>query len=302
MSNIVTDDEIMEPEDGAPQATEVPTILKDPYCHGLEEIPTASKERSRVAAYLQRITGAGSSDLASSCGSEEAEEESTAPATTSPIDPTSPLFTHLEQGLALTTGSALGSAPPSTSSCLQAFLHISRPKAGLTAGARAWSKHAHRSHSAVPSNAKEQAAQRLQDGWWGPTPSGPVAKINERAVELFWRILNGATWRNLHWLPHEVLVYEIRVPEGYGMRWSQDRGKLLEGDEQEFPWVFRGFVEPMMENGHELGWRHAPINNGGTHASGLDWIDRQELCEIHQCRSQAAYPSEAADDSYLLAP
>jgi hypothetical protein len=21
-------------------------------------------------------------------------------------------------------------------------------------------------------------------------------------------------------------------------------------------WVFRGFVEPMMENGHEVGWRH----------------------------------------------
>jgi hypothetical protein len=22
------------------------------------------------------------------------------------------------------------------------------------------------------------------------------------------------------------------------------------------PWVFRGFVEPMIENGHELGWKH----------------------------------------------
>lgn len=22
------------------------------------------------------------------------------------------------------------------------------------------------------------------------------------------------------------------------------------------PWVFRGFVEPMMDNGHEVGWRH----------------------------------------------
>jgi hypothetical protein len=138
--------------------------------------------------------------------------------------------------------------------------------------------------------------------------------------------MDGATWRNLHWLPHAVLVYEVRVPEGYGMRWSQDRSALVDvGDTAsalappehpagegaqvvatppqpdtrpeditsasappepdavspttkepalptdapldapappasatpaEPPWLFRGLVEPMMPNGHEVHWRH----------------------------------------------
>jgi hypothetical protein len=144
--------------------------------------------------------------------------------------------------------------------------------------------------------------------------------------------MDGATWRNLHWLPHAVLVYEVRVPEGYGMRWSQDRSALVTGEDvggtaseasasappespaaegaqtvaasppvntrpevitsacatpepdavspstkesalptdapldapappasaapAEPPWLFRGLVEPMMPNGHEVHWRH----------------------------------------------
>lgn len=117
------------------------------------------------------------------------------------------------------------------------------------------------------------------------------------ALSLLEKVLKEATWRNLHWLPHQILVYEIRVPEGYGMRWSQDRNPEVEpvvdqpeegvlsvadakdgpttthnkgpvdfqeakdregvrSEIPERPWVFRGFVEPMIENGHELRWRH----------------------------------------------
>jgi len=84
-----------------------------------------------------------------------------------------------------------------------------------------------------------------------------VAVINEKALALFWKVTNGATWQNLHWLPHQVLVYEIRVSEGYGMRWSQDQSNREVGEEGENqPWAFRGFVEPMMENGHEAHWRY----------------------------------------------
>jgi hypothetical protein len=120
--------------------------------------------------------------------------------------------------------------------------------------ARAWAKHAHRS-----------------DGWWG-TAHGSVGALNARALELFDKIVDGATWRNLHWLPHRVLVYEARVREGYGMRWAQDRSCVPDsgtdavdntdtasdtgGETTAPPWIFRGFVEPMMENGHEVGWRH----------------------------------------------
>jgi hypothetical protein len=115
---------------------------------------------------------------------------------------------------------------------------------------------------------QEIKMRERSDGWWG-RPSGPVASINERALALFWKVVGGATWRNLHWLPHRVLVYEVRVEEGYGMRWSQDQSSMAgedgsrrpfedgEGAEEVLqPWTFRGFVEPMMENGHELGWRH----------------------------------------------
>jgi hypothetical protein len=178
----------------------------------MSELPTAAEERERLA-------------------------------TQPPSEPT-PLSIHLSQGLAYTVGSALGSMAPSTDACLAAF--VAPNKVGLTAGGRAWSKHAHRS-------AGEDSASDA--GWWGRA-RGPVATINENALKLFWRVMDRASWRNLHWLPHQVLVYEVRVPEGYGMRWSQDRSGVLNDEELDRLWTFRGYVEPMMENGHELQWRH----------------------------------------------
>ena len=157
----------------------------------------------------------------------------------------SPLARYISKGLACTTGSALDEDPPTLDECLAAFLLPNC--SNLTAGARAWSKHAHRSGGS-------SGGVTSDDSWWGK-PKGPVVIINEKARVLFWRIWEEATWRNLHWLPHQVLVYEIRVPEGYGMRWSQDRS-VVEGDAAPRLWLFRGYVEPMMENGHEIGWRH----------------------------------------------
>ena len=124
-----------------------------------------------------------------------------------------PLTTHLLHGLAYTVGSALGCTPPPSEACSAAFLVVN--KAGLTAGARAWSKHAHRSGSAG------------EAGWWG-APRGSVSTINAQALALFEKVVPAATWRNLHWLPHQVLVYEVRIVEGYGMRWSQADSKKPE--------------------------------------------------------------------------
>lgn len=82
--------------------------------------------------------------------------------------------------------------------------------------------------------------------------------------------MRDATWINIHTLPvrnifkgrgneqkyiakkiviflslqQELKVIEIRTIEGYGVRWLHD------GSE------FRGFLEPQMEGGHSLGWRH----------------------------------------------
>jgi hypothetical protein len=203
--------------------------IATPHCFGMSEDPSAAPERTRLSLLQQQ----GLIDT----------------------EPATPLSAHLLHGLAYTVGSALNSSPPALEACLMAF--TSANKAGLSAGARAWSKHFHRSQpEEVDGDEPEGKRTNSASGWWG-TPSGPVAVINEKALLLFWRIMNHATWKNLHWLPHQVLAYEVRVVEGYGMRWSQDCGSHNEeGSELERPWLFRGFVEPMMGHGHGVGWKH----------------------------------------------
>ncbi|KAH9475858.1 hypothetical protein JR316_0011418 [Psilocybe cubensis] len=217
------------------------SFLNDPHCFGLEELPEASKLRARVAKALGK-THLADGDLDSSNLAIDDLE-----------DTDSPLFLHLAHGLAYTTGSALGSTPPSLDTCLAAYLVPN--SAGLTAGSRAWSKHSHRSQP-PPSDDSETDKRKRSSGWWG-TASGPVSSINEKSLALFRKVMDNATWRNLHWLPHQILVYEVRVEEGYGMRWSQDQSPC-EGEDKR-PWIFRGFLEPTMANGHELKWRH-PIS------------------------------------------
>ncbi|KAF8720588.1 hypothetical protein AX14_010882 [Amanita brunnescens Koide BX004] len=219
--------------------------LPDPRCYGMQELPSASAERAAVRELLRRRAD----------GDSEAEKDVASKA----------LYQHLSHGLAYTTGSALGCVPPSTDTCLEAFSITN--KVGLAEGARAWTKHFHRSIPTANSdgNGEDQSGSKKRKkanveataGWWG-IASGSVATINDKALALFWKVMNGATWRNLHWLPHEVLVYEVRVAEGYGMRWSQRRTLGGSGEETHkgSAWTFRGFVEPMMENGHEVGWRH----------------------------------------------
>lgn len=200
-----------------------PSRISSPICEGMMEISEASEERAQLNALIE----SNGIDFN--------------------LDMLPPRSRHLAHGLALTVGSALGETPPSEQQCLAAFLLPN--KSNLTAGARAWSKHAHRSE-------KVDEGGTSVPSWWG-SPKGPVAAINERALALFWRVMHLAMWRNLHWLPHTILVYEVRVKEGYGMRWSQNRAPAEDNDDvNQRPWVFRGFVEPMMEGGHEVGWRH----------------------------------------------
>ncbi|KAF8811116.1 hypothetical protein BYT27DRAFT_7252839 [Phlegmacium glaucopus] len=223
----------------ASQLVESLESLENPVCLGMEELPTAKQQRARVADIL-RWRRKRNTHTVIATPNDEFESSS--------------LFVHLAHGLAYTIGSALGSTPPSISVCLSAYLLPNT--VGLTAGSRAWSKHSHRSQPRV-SDESERVKQEHSAGWWG-TASGPIPAINDNSTALFWKVMNAATWRNLHWLPHQVLVYEVRVAEGYGMRWSQDRGDR-EGDDaskDDRPWIFRGFVEPYMENGHEVMWRH----------------------------------------------
>lgn len=118
--------------------------------------------------------------------------------------------------------------PPPIETLIASFSEKHKPNANLTVGARALSKHCHRD---------------VTSEWWGACVGSEQAK-NEHANEVVMRILGDASWINIHMLPHDLKVIEVRCAEGYGARWSCD-GK-----------VFRGFLEPQMEDGHAAGWKH----------------------------------------------
>ncbi|KAL1930370.1 hypothetical protein VTP01DRAFT_10532 [Rhizomucor pusillus] len=139
-------------------------------------------------------------------------------------------------------GNTLSEMPPSLNECVKAFCTIHRKQSSssaaaakpnqLTVGAKALSKHWHRDR-------KTQ--------FWGSNFNGTEAAKNERAEDILVKILKNTVWRNLHTLPHNEIVYEVRQSEGYGARWIR-RGSNR--------WEFRGFLEPQMEDGHTVGWIH----------------------------------------------
>ena len=118
--------------------------------------------------------------------------------------------------------------PPPMSTLIASFDEKHKPNSHLTVGARALSKHCHRDVSSE---------------WWGACVGSEQAK-NEHAYTVLMRILKDASWINIHLLPHDLKVIEVRCAEGYGARWSHDGS------------AFRGFLEPQMEDGHAAGWRH----------------------------------------------
>lgn len=99
----------------------------------------------------------------------------------------------------------------------------------LTVGGRALCKH----------------AVRATDSWWGGCGGTELDK-SDRAEKAVLQVLAGATWVNLHVFGGggEDGVFEVREESGYGARWSADGA------------VFRGFLEPHMNGGHDTGWRH----------------------------------------------
>jgi hypothetical protein len=129
-------------------------------------------------------------------------------------------------GLVCTSGS-VEILPPCQHTLMQAFREPQRPHMKLTVGARALAKHCHRG----------------SDAWWGQC-TGPEATKNRLAEEKVAFIIRNAVWVNMHSLPPDLPVLELRVLSGYGARWLADGSK------------FRGFLEAYMPDGHEKGWRH----------------------------------------------
>ena len=144
---------------------------------------------------------------------------------------------HLQHllGFRHTVGSVDLLYPP-RSYLLACFQQLNNPKSKLTVGARALCKHCIRCKSTW--------------GEWDSNPAltnrlkGQETVQNEVALSTLLRLLEHASWMNIHLLPHDVVVLEIRIESGFGCRWDLAQG------------IFRGFVEPYMENGYEVGWVH----------------------------------------------
>ena len=127
------------------------------------------------------------------------------------------------------TRTTLPALPPPPSALVRAF-GAPHGKTTLTVGARARAKHAAR-------------AAAGDGGFWGEI-RGSAAAAHACAARTLCAVMRDAVWVNVFALPHNVDVLELRVASGHGMRFLADGS------------AFRGFLEPPMEGGHEVGWKH----------------------------------------------
>ncbi|CAF2094089.1 unnamed protein product [Brassica rapa] len=114
-------------------------------------------------------------------------------------------------GLSHTVGSISHALPPPRSVLLSSFMLPYKPKVKgcrLSHGARALSKHVDRS----------------SDGFWGVL-SGSDSDKNKHAMDIINSFIGQCCWMNIHIVPPHGEVFEIRVAQGYGARWSPDGTK-----------------------------------------------------------------------------
>ena len=69
---------------------------------------------------------------------------------------------------------------------------------------------------------------------------GSESLKNEIAFNLLNMFFASSTGINIHGLPYNISIIELRIIEGYGILW-------------ETTGAFRGFLEPQMLNDHEKG-------------------------------------------------
>ncbi|KAK8609844.1 hypothetical protein V6N13_093256 [Hibiscus sabdariffa] len=133
-------------------------------------------------------------------------------------------------GLAHTTRTIADALPPPKSTLLSSFMLPYNPGvkgSTLTHGARALAKHVDRSSSK----------------YWGNL-IGSDSNKNDLAMGDILNLITNSCWLNVYTVQPHGDVFEIRVAEGYGARWSKDGTKFI------------GFLEPYMDDGHLKGWKH----------------------------------------------
>ncbi|PPD92871.1 hypothetical protein GOBAR_DD10184 [Gossypium barbadense] len=133
-------------------------------------------------------------------------------------------------GLAHTIGTISDVLSPPKSTLLSSFMLSYNPDvkgSTLTHGARALAKHVNRS----------------SNKYWGNL-NGSDSNKNKLAMGVIMDLISNSCWLNMYTVQPHGDVFEIRVAEGYGARWSKDGYKFI------------GFLEPYMDDGHLKGWKH----------------------------------------------
>ncbi|XP_042445079.1 uncharacterized protein LOC122029995 isoform X1 [Zingiber officinale] len=133
-------------------------------------------------------------------------------------------------GLVHTVATVPDALPPPRSSLISSSMKPVRPNVTgclLTDAAKALAKHVNRS----------------KNRWWGVF-HGSDSNKNKLALAVLHRLLNDCCWMNIHLIQPYGCVFEIRVPEGFGARWSHDGSKFI------------GFLEPYTEDGFSNRWQH----------------------------------------------
>lgn len=143
------------------------------------------------------------------------------------------------------TSTTTHTLPPDINALIAACRAPHKPNAKhprLSVCARARSKHAHR--GAV-------------DQFFGEVRGGALLQ-NEVSEKIVCRLLRDAVWVNIHEFGGSAEpVLEVRVEEGYGARWSLGDDFVNDAaNKVNEAVVFRGFLEPQMEDGHTRKWRH----------------------------------------------
>ena len=131
-------------------------------------------------------------------------------------------------GIRKTKGSIDNYIPLDKNILISKFKELNNQKSKLTVGAKALCKHSHRS---------------VTESFW-PGQEGKEIEKNQNAEKMLNLFLEECVWINMHLLPHNLIIIELRIDKGHGIRWQVNDG------------MFRGFLEPQMEDGHEKGWIH----------------------------------------------
>ncbi|XP_050255768.1 uncharacterized protein LOC126701599 isoform X7 [Quercus robur] len=246
-------------------------------------------------------------------------------------------------GLTHTTGTIPNALPPPRSTLLSSFTLPYKPNVEgctLTHGARALAKHANRSTSKYWGTL--EGSDAIENVSFSPLKNGVELEVvgsrsigcmcnlkgktylfaacayqmsihildydkNGLAMDVVCHIIEHCGWLNVHIVPPHGAVFEIRVADGYGARWSKDGCKFPGLSSFLIRWRRYGF-EPACQpiNSSELAelvyWISRAIH-GRRSLKGMEALmlfGKVNLLNFDRCVKQLFYSFNLSHDKILL--